>query len=90
MVAIHRCSGAGPAGDSARDGSNHAISVGWRSRLGEGIARAAATGEPAPEMLQFRWWIEELAVALFAQELKTPFPVSAKRLERRWAELAGH
>jgi 4-alpha-glucanotransferase len=35
----------------------------------------------------FRWWIEELAVALFAQELKTPFPVSHKRLEKRWTEL---
>ncbi|TAG80717.1 MAG: DUF3418 domain-containing protein, partial [Burkholderiales bacterium] len=29
----------------------------------------------------------ELNVSLFAQELKTPFPVSAKRLEKRWAEL---
>jgi hypothetical protein len=28
-----------------------------------------------------------LAVALFAQELKTPFPVSHKRLEKRWSDL---
>jgi ATP-dependent helicase HrpA len=28
---------------------------------------------------EFRWWLEELRVSLFAQELKTPQPVSAKR-----------
>lgn len=30
----------------------------------------------------FRWQLEELRVALFAQELKTPMPISAKRLEK--------
>ena len=30
----------------------------------------------------FRWQLEELRVALFAQELKTPMPMSAKRLEK--------
>ena len=34
----------------------------------------------------FRWQIEELQVSLFAQELKTPFPVSVKRLDKLWAE----
>ncbi|HAJ26227.1 MAG TPA: hypothetical protein DCG53_03110, partial [Syntrophus sp. (in: bacteria)] len=34
------------------------------------------------------WMIEEYKVSLFAQELKTPFPVSAKRLERKIAEIA--
>jgi ATP-dependent helicase HrpA len=31
---------------------------------------------------EFRWMIEELRVSLFAQELRTPMPVSAKRLQR--------
>ncbi|MBN2034901.1 MAG: ATP-dependent RNA helicase HrpA [Deltaproteobacteria bacterium] len=35
----------------------------------------------------FRWMIEELKVSVFAQELKTPFPVSAKRLEERKKEI---
>jgi ATP-dependent helicase HrpA len=35
----------------------------------------------------FRWMIEELNVSLFAQELKTPFPVSAKRLDKLWLEI---
>ena len=32
----------------------------------------------------FRWQIEELRVSLFAQELKTPNPVSVKRLKKIW------
>jgi len=33
---------------------------------------------------EFRWQIEELRISLFAQELKTPFPVSSKRLQKLW------
>ncbi len=33
---------------------------------------------------EFRWLMEELRVALFAQELKTPSPVSVKRLQKMW------
>ena len=35
----------------------------------------------------YRWLIEELRVSLFAQELKTPFPVSIKRLEKTWHDV---
>jgi ATP-dependent helicase HrpA len=35
----------------------------------------------------FRWLLEELRVSLFAQELRTPQPVSVKRLEKAWAQL---
>ncbi|MEQ1595994.1 MAG: ATP-dependent RNA helicase HrpA [Casimicrobium sp.] len=38
------------------------------------------------KLAEFRWLIEELQVSLFAQELKTPFPVSAKRLDKAWTE----
>lgn len=34
---------------------------------------------------EFRWLLEELRVSLFAQELRTPQPVSIKRLEKAWA-----
>ncbi len=37
---------------------------------------------------EFRWLLEELRVSLFAQELRTPQPVSVKRLEKAWAQLA--
>lgn len=36
---------------------------------------------------EFRWLLEELRVSLFAQELRTPQPVSVKRLEKAWAQL---
>lgn len=36
------------------------------------------------ELEEFRWALEEYAVSLFAQELKTLFPISLKRLENKW------
>ena len=36
---------------------------------------------------EFRWLLEELRVSLFAQELRTPQPVSVKRLDKAWAQL---
>ena len=49
--------------------------------------RNGAAGRQEPALDDFRWLLEELAVSLFAQELRTPFPVSYKRLERAWADL---
>ncbi|HEY2627595.1 MAG TPA: DUF3418 domain-containing protein, partial [Usitatibacter sp.] len=43
-------------------------------------------GRSDPKLEEFRWLIEELRVSLFAQELRTPFPVSAKRLQKFWDE----
>ena len=39
-------------------------------------------------MDEYRWLLEELRVSLFAQELRTPQPVSAKRLDKAWLQLA--
>ena len=38
-------------------------------------------------MLEFRWLLEELRVSFFAQELRTPQPVSVKRLDKAWTQL---
>jgi ATP-dependent helicase HrpA len=38
-------------------------------------------------MLEFRWLLEELRVSFFAQELRTPQPVSIKRLDKAWSQL---
>jgi ATP-dependent helicase HrpA len=46
--------------------------------------RHAAEGVIDPALEQYRWMLEELRVSLFAQELKTSIPVSAKRLEAQW------
>jgi ATP-dependent helicase HrpA len=49
----------------------------------EARAEADRAAERAnPKLEEFRWLIEELRVSLFAQELRTPFPVSAKRLAK--------
>ncbi len=37
-----------------------------------------------PEQDPFRWSLEEFRVSLFAQQLKTAYPVSSKRLEKAW------
>jgi len=47
-------------------------------------AVAAQKGVPDPGLDEFRWLLEELRVALFAQELRTPMPVSVKRLQKLW------
>ncbi len=36
---------------------------------------------------EFRWLLEELRVSFFAQELRTPQPVSVKRLDKAWQQL---
>jgi ATP-dependent helicase HrpA len=41
-------------------------------------------GGAEPFMQEFRWLLEELRVTLFAQELRTPSPVSVKRLQKMW------
>ena len=47
-----------------------------------------AKGAPDPRLDEFRWLLEELRVALFAQELRTPMPVSVKRLMKSWESIA--
>jgi len=50
-------------------------------------ARQRRAGSADPRLEQFRWLLEELRVQLFAQELRTPVPVSAKRLAKLWQTL---
>jgi len=40
-----------------------------------------------PELVRYRWMLEEYRVSLFAQELGTSIAVSAKRLDRQWAKI---
>jgi ATP-dependent helicase HrpA len=48
---------------------------------------AERKGAQDTRMLEFRWLLEELRVSFFAQELRTPQPVSIKRLEKAWGQL---
>ena len=51
------------------------------------LAAVAKYGHPGAELEQFGWLLEELRVSLFAQELRTPVPVSVKRLLKLWQTL---
>ena len=51
--------------------------------------RAERRGARDERLDEFAWWLEEWRVGLFAQELKTAQPVSAKRLEKIWAQSFG-
>jgi ATP-dependent helicase HrpA len=44
-------------------------------------------GQQDARMQDLRWLLEELRVSLFAQELRTPQPVSLKRLDKAWGLL---
>jgi len=46
----------------------------------------AERGMHPPGDDEFRWLLEEFRVSLFAQQLKTRVPVSARRLEDAWTE----
>ncbi len=55
-------------------------------------ARVAPTGPAETDwdaLEEYRWMLEEWRVSLFAQEVGTPAPVSAKRLDRQWEAVIG-
>jgi ATP-dependent helicase HrpA len=58
----------------------------WR-RLEERLEKNRKAGAVDPRLEEFRWHLEELRVSLFAQELKTPHPVSVKRLDKIWSSM---
>lgn len=47
-------------------------------------AKSALKGNQDEPLERFGWMLQELRIALFAQELRTPMPVSTKRLQRAW------
>ncbi len=48
---------------------------------------AERKGVQDARLQELRWLLEELRVSFFAQELRTPQPVSLKRLEKAWTQL---
>ncbi len=50
---------------------------------------AERKGVQDARLQEVRWLLEELRVSFFAQELRTPQPVSIKRLEKAWGQLTG-
>jgi ATP-dependent helicase HrpA len=72
-------------GNSAERDEKHTQSIAeLTKRYEERLEKQRKAGAVDPRLEEFRWHLEELRVSLFAQELKTPYPVSYKRLEKIW------
>jgi ATP-dependent helicase HrpA len=76
-----------PARDSQCQKDWESVARPWQKLVqgSKGLASYALEGDQA--LRDFRWQLEELRVALYAQELKTPTPMSLKRLEKVLASL---
>ncbi|MCX5640575.1 MAG: DUF3418 domain-containing protein, partial [Planctomycetota bacterium] len=73
---------AGPA----RDALAMAEVARWEDEITRAEAALAAEGRGSATIAPFRMLLEEYRVSLFAQELRTPIPISAERLERAWRD----
>lgn len=73
-----------PARDAAREADIQELEQMWQEKT-DGLVKQ---GQPvSDDLAAFKWMIEELRVSLFAQELKTPYPVSVKRLMKEWEKI---
>ncbi|WP_455007231.1 ATP-dependent RNA helicase HrpA [Neisseria sicca] len=72
------------ARDAAREADIQELEQMWQEKTDSLVKQ----GQPvSDDLAAFRWMIEELRVSLFAQELKTPYPVSVKRLLKEWEKI---
>ncbi|MGZ8225223.1 MAG: ATP-dependent RNA helicase HrpA [Methylococcaceae bacterium] len=55
-------------------------------RFWKDMEKKAKKNDAAPEQDIYRWMLEEFRVSLYAQQLKTAYPISAKRMEKAWEE----
>ncbi|TSA40039.1 MAG: ATP-dependent RNA helicase HrpA [Methylococcaceae bacterium] len=58
----------------------------YTSRYWSVLEKRAKKDVVHPEQEGFRWMLEEFRVSLFAQQLKTAYPISVKRMEKAWDE----
>ena len=73
-----------PARDAAREADIQELEQMWQEKTDSLIKQ----GQPvSDDLAAFKWMIEELRVSLFTQELKTPYPVSVKRLVKEWEKV---
>ena len=72
-------------GDPERDAARMAEFRPQEQRYWRMVAERKGVSDA--RMQEFRWLLEELRVSFFAQELRTPQPVSVKRLDKLWTQL---
>lgn len=79
--------------DKLTDPRPNAVEAQHRLREARVRLRAIEARWPKDEwptaLSDLRWWVEEYAIQLYAQELKTQVPVSAKRLEAAFLSVEG-
>ena len=68
-----------PTRDAAREADIQELENMWAEKVNALVKQRLTVSD---DLAAFRWQIEELRVSLFAQELKTPYPVSTKRLSK--------
>jgi ATP-dependent helicase HrpA len=71
--------------DPARDAQRLAELRPLEQRYVRRLAELKGTSDARLD--EYRWLLEELRVSFFAQELRTPQPVSVKRLDKAWSQL---
>ncbi len=82
---IQRCK-INPAGDSRKEAELQPV---WQQYT-DFIESDKLLRADKKLLSHYRWMVEEFRVSLFAQELRTPYPVSSKRLNTLWSELTTH
>lgn len=70
--------------DPARDAR---LMADWQQAAAPWQRAMKAGSRGDPRMEEYRWMLEELRVSLYAQELRTPMPVSVKRLQKVWESM---
>ena len=73
-----------PARDAAREADIQELEQMWQEKTDSLVKQGLPVSD---DLAAFKWMIEELRVSLFAQELKTPYPVSVKRLMKEWDKM---
>ena len=75
--------------DPAKDQAKAALLAPFEQRLAKYPDPSQLSQAKKTLLAEYNLMLEEYKVSLFAQELKTLFPISPQRLEEKWQELEG-
>jgi ATP-dependent helicase HrpA len=73
--------------DSSRDALRAEQIKVHEERLASASGQQTFSSDYGRVLAEYREMIDEFRISVFAQELKTAFPVSSKRLDKKWREL---
>ena len=75
-----------PAGDRTKEAR---FAPFWE-RCRAALVSKEITGAQRTALDNYRWMVEEFRISVFAPELRTPVPVSEKRLDALWCQVGCH